>query len=138
MQNMQVHVKMSIISVRTKYLRGTGVSAASLYYYFDSKEDLLYQILDETMSTGLSLIWEIEQSQKSLKEKLSDFLKIHTRAAVDFNKMKLLVHGQNSLSPEHREVIKEKQRIYVKSLISILDDLKQTLMPTKTDPSLLK
>jgi len=77
------------------------------------------------MTTGLGLIEEIEQSDKTLKEKLSDILRIHTRAAVDYNKMKLLVHDQNSLNPEHKETIKQKQRVYVKKLIKILEDLKQ-------------
>ena len=66
----------------------------------------------------------IERSQKSLKEKLSDILKIHTQIAVDFNKMKLLVHNQDALDPEHKEQIKEKQRSYTNSLIKILDELK--------------
>jgi len=105
--------------------KAAEISPASVYYYFDSKEVLLYQILDETMSTGLALIEEIEQSDKNLKEKLSDILRIHTRAAVDYNKMKLLVHDQNSLSSEHKEIIKQKQRTYVKKLIEILEDLKQ-------------
>ena len=105
--------------------KAAEISAASVYYYFDSKEDLLYQILDETMSTGLALIEEIEQSDKSLKEKLSDILQMHTKAAVDYNKMKLLVHDLNSLIPEHKEIIKEKQRSYVKKLIAILEELKQ-------------
>ena len=101
-----------------------GISPAAVYYYFDSKEDLLYQILEETISSGLSLIQKIEESQKSLKEKLSDTLQIHTQIAVDFNKMKLLVHNQDALNPEHKEEIKEKQRIYANSLIKILDELK--------------
>jgi AcrR family transcriptional regulator len=105
--------------------KAAEISAASVYYYFDSKEDLLYQILDETMSTGLALIEEIEQSDRSLKEKLSDILHIHTKAAVDYNKMKLLVHDLNSLIPEHKEIIKEKQRSYVKKLMAILEELKQ-------------
>ena len=104
--------------------RSAGISPAAVYYYFDSKEDLLYQILEETISTGLSLIQEIEGSRKSLKEKLSDILKIHTQAAVDFNKMKLLVHNQDALNPEHKEKIKEKQRIYANSLIKVLEALK--------------
>ncbi|MDH3827324.1 MAG: TetR/AcrR family transcriptional regulator, partial [Desulfobacterales bacterium] len=49
--------------------RSARISPAAVYYYFDSKEDLLYQILEETISTGLSLIQEIEASPKSLKEK---------------------------------------------------------------------
>jgi AcrR family transcriptional regulator len=105
--------------------RAAEISPAALYYYFDSKEDLLCQILDETMDTGLKTIREIEQSEKGLKEKLSEILQIHTRAAVDYNKMKLLVHDQSSLIPEHRKAIDEKQRNYVRELIKILDDLKQ-------------
>ncbi|MDH3797812.1 MAG: TetR/AcrR family transcriptional regulator [Desulfobacterales bacterium] len=104
--------------------RSARISPAAVYYYFDSKEDLLYQILEETISTGLSLIQEIEASPKSLKEKLSDILKIHTQAAVDFSKMKLLVHNQDALNPEHQEEIKEKQRIYADSLMKILEELK--------------
>jgi AcrR family transcriptional regulator len=103
--------------------RSARISPAAVYYYFDSKEDLLYQILEETISTGLSLIQEIEASPKSLKEKLSDILKIHTQAAVDFSKMKLLVHNQDALNPEHQEEIKEKQRIYADSLMKILEEL---------------
>ena len=38
--------------------------------------------------------------------------------------MKLLVHNQDALNPEHKEEIKEKQRIYTNSLIKILDELK--------------
>jgi AcrR family transcriptional regulator len=100
------------------------ISPASIYYYFDSKEELLHLILDETISTGLILISEIERSERSLKEKLSEILKIHTQTAVDYNKMRLLVHEQNSLTLEHRRAIEEKQRNYVKHLIKILDDLK--------------
>ena len=104
--------------------RSARINPAAVYYYFDSKEDLLFQILQETISSGLSLIQEIEGSRKGLKEKLSDILKIHTQAAVDFNKMKLLVHNQDALNPEHKEEIKAKQRIYANSLIKIFDELK--------------
>ncbi len=121
----KVFAELGFKSATTRHIaRAAGISPAAVYYYFDSKEDLLYQILEETISTGLSLIQEIERSQKSLKEKLSDILKIHTQIAVDFNKMKLLVHNQDALDPEHKEQIKEKQRSYTNSLIKILDELK--------------
>jgi hypothetical protein len=38
--------------------------------------------------------------------------------------MKLLVHNQDALNPEHQEEIKEKQRIYADSLMKILEELK--------------
>ncbi len=104
--------------------RAAKISNAALYYYFDSKEDILYQILDETMRTGLERIVEIEKTEKPLKEKLSDILKMHAARAVDYHKMKLLVHDQKSLLPEHKEALVGKQRIYVQKIIDLLDDLK--------------
>ena len=121
----KVFAKRGFKSATTRDIaRSAQISPAAVYYYFDSKEDLLFQILQETISSGLSLIQEIERSRKGLKEKLSDILKIHTQAAVDFNKMKLLVHNQDALNPEHKEKIKEKQRIYANSLIKVLEALK--------------
>jgi TetR/AcrR family transcriptional regulator, cholesterol catabolism regulator len=100
-----------------------GINNASLYYYFDSKEQLLYQILEEVIRTGLQRIAEIEQSPRPLKEKLALTLRIHTTAAVDFDKMKLLVHDQRSLSPGHRKELNQKQSEYVCRLIAILQQL---------------
>ena len=100
-----------------------GINNASLYYYFDSKEQLLYQILEGVIRTGLERMTEIEQSRRPLKEKLALTLRIHTTAAVDFDKMKLLVHDQRSLNPGHREELKQKQSKYVSRLIAILQQL---------------
>ena len=100
-----------------------GINNAALYYYFDSKEQLLYQILEEVIRTGLERITEIEQSPRPLKEKLALTLRIHTTAAVDFDKMKMLVHDQRSLSPGHREELNQKQSEYVSRLIAILKQL---------------
>jgi TetR/AcrR family transcriptional regulator, cholesterol catabolism regulator len=100
-----------------------GINNAALYYYFDSKEQLLYQILEEVMRTGLERIAEIELSPRPLKEKLALMLRIHTTAAVDFDKMKMLVHDQRSLSPDHREELNQKQSEYVSRLIAILKQL---------------
>jgi hypothetical protein len=38
--------------------------------------------------------------------------------------MKLLVHEQRSLSPEHRQELKERQRLYVSRLIGVLGQLR--------------
>ena len=101
-----------------------GINNAALYYYFDNKEQLLYQILEEVMRTGLERITEIEQSPRPLKEKLALTLRIHTTAAVDFGKMRMLVHDQRSLSPVHREELNQKQSEYVSRLIAILQQLR--------------
>jgi AcrR family transcriptional regulator len=101
-----------------------GINNAALYYYFDNKEQLLYQILEEVIRTALEKITEIEQRPRPLQEKLALILRIHTRTAIDFDKMKLLVHEQRSLSPEHRQELKERQRLYVSRLIGVLQQLR--------------
>ena len=102
-----------------------GISAASIYYYFDSKEELLYQVLDETMSTGLRLIEEIEKGDADLKDKLNEMLRTHTLTAINFDKMKLLIHEQSFLSAEHRDALNRKQTEYLEKLTHILEALKQ-------------
>lgn len=101
------------------------ISNAALYYYFDSKEDLLYQILDEAMHNGLEQIQQIEKSTLSRKKKLSAYLRMHATSAVDYNKMKLLVENQKSLSPQHRRALVKKQSKYVKKLVDLLNELKR-------------
>ncbi|MFH0788225.1 MAG: TetR/AcrR family transcriptional regulator [Pseudomonadota bacterium] len=101
------------------------ISNAALYYYFDSKEDLLYQILDEAMNKGLEQIQQIQKSNLSRKKKLSSYLRMHAASAVDYNKMKLLVENQKSLSPQHRRALSKKQSNYVKKLVDLLNDLKR-------------
>ena len=112
-----------------------GINNASLYYYFDSKEQLLYQILEEVIRTGLERMTEIEQSARPLKEKLASTLRIHTTAAVDFDKMKLLVHDQRSLSPGHQEELNQKQSEYVSRLIAILRQLQDQGEMLDIDPT---
>ena len=102
-----------------------GISNAALYYYFESKESLLYEILSETLTTGLDPIIEIFQSDKKGKEKLTEITRLYTQYYADgIYKMKLLVHDQKSLSKGHKEEINKKQRDYLNVMVSILEELK--------------
>ena len=83
--------------------RAAGISNAALYYYFDSKEHLLYQTLDETVSSGLYRIREIEQSNKSFDEKLRAITAIYTEYyAGEIDKMKLFARNTRKGDPEER------------------------------------
>ncbi|MBW1800479.1 MAG: TetR family transcriptional regulator [Deltaproteobacteria bacterium] len=103
-----------------------GISNAALYYYFQSKEDLLYRIIHETISTGLSKIKEIEQSENSPKEKLFFYIEAFTKYYTIYpDRMKLLGQVQNSLTPTHNALLDDLRREYVKILVRILKDLKK-------------
>ncbi len=91
-----------------------GITKAGLYYYFESKEELLYQILDSYMNDLLAGIREI-------RERVSDplaFLKECIRFQVnlycqDPYRSKLIIHDENCLSGRYYGDLKEKQRSYL-------------------------
>ncbi len=106
--------------------KATGMSHAMIYYYFDDKESLLYEILDEILSEGLRAIKKIDRSSKSLKEKLAAITDVYARYhVVKIDKMKVFVHEQKSLKPEHKKKVVEYQREYLDILVNILKGLKQ-------------
>jgi len=111
-----------------------GISAASIYYYFDSKEELLYQVLNETMSTGLELMKDLEKRELDPKERLIEILRMHTMTAINFDKMKLLVHEQNCLTPDHQAEIKSKQKQYMSQLTSVFELLQKSNQMRDLDP----
>jgi len=103
-----------------------GISNASLYYYFDSKEDLLYRILHEAISTGLSKIKDVERSDQSPKEKLLVFIEVFTKYyTIHPDRMKLLGRVHNSLAPGHNKALDDIRRDYVNILVGILEDLRK-------------
>lgn len=107
-------------------IKAAGISKGALYYYFDSKEELLFQILNETGERGLKSIEQINKSEGSLKKKLTAILNLYTEHyAVYRDEMKLFVDEEKSLNPEHKEIVKEKQRKYSRVVIRILDSLKE-------------
>jgi len=116
--------------------RAAGISNAALYYYFDSKEELLYQALDETLSNGLKRIKEIEKSSMGFSEKLRAITDMYTKYyAGDIDKMKLLVHDQKSLTPEHKAELDKKQRDYLDVMVNLLKDLRKKGEIRDLDPT---
>lgn len=111
-----------------------NISAASIYYYFENKEELLYQILDDTMSKGLELITDIADQQLDEKEQLIEILQMHTMTAINFDKMKLLVHEQDCLTPEHRDTLKQKQKKYMSRLTKVFESLQKNNQMRDLDP----
>ena len=91
-----------------------GMTKAGLYYYFESKEELLYQILDSYMNDLLTGI-------QGISEKVSDpfsFIRECIRFQVnlycrDKYRSKLMIHDENCLSGKYYQTLKEKQCTYL-------------------------
>lgn len=95
----------------------------SLYYYINSKEDLLYEVIQEVHRRGLENLDSQRDSTDPPDVRLHTFVNRH----VIFNaqhlaKMTVFFHDFRSLSPERRELIVEERDQYDKFIRAIIDD----------------
>jgi TetR/AcrR family transcriptional regulator, cholesterol catabolism regulator len=100
-------------------------NSASLYYYFEDKEAILYDILIRIMDDSLAQLEEIQNDDRGPKENLVAVIRLHTRVyGIDPVKGSLIVYNQKSLNPAHWSELRQKQADYTRFVVSILDDLK--------------
>jgi len=101
-----------------------GMSKSSMYNYFKSKEDILFHLMNDAMDEALETLKAICRADHTPEEKLNAVLDFYAcYYAGDQDRLTLLVNELPSLSDEHQEIIKRKDRDYVKLIRSILDDL---------------
>jgi len=105
--------------------RELGMSTSSLYYYFKSKKELLFDLMNDGMDESLSAIEAICGSVLSPSEKMEKVLKFYTTFyALNRERLILLMHDIDSLNRSYKEVLVQKERRHVELLKTILIDLK--------------
>jgi len=93
--------------------RATGVSLAGLYYYFSSKEDLLYLIQRHAFETILAAARAGLEAIESPEERLRALILIHLRFFLEHpNEMKVLTHEEEWLSKERGREVRAIKRAY--------------------------
>ncbi len=101
-----------------------GMNQASLYHYFDSKEDILYALINDAMDEALKTLEEICKSDLSPHGKLNEVLSFYTSYyAGDQDRLRLLVNEQDHLGKSYRGILIDKGRRYVGLVESILKAL---------------
>lgn len=107
--------------------RATGTSLAGLYYYFESKEKLLYLIQKHTFSTILERLQERlegvrdpEQRVRVLVENHLDYFLANAAA------MKVLSHEADVLKNTYGAQIAAIKRQYYRTAMGLLEDLKRS------------
>jgi len=104
--------------------RGLGMNQSSLYHYFDSKEDILYTLINDAMDDALNTLEEICKTDLSPHGKLNQVLSFYTNYyAGDQDRLRLLVNEQGNLGKAYREILIKKERRYVRLIQSILKAL---------------
>ncbi len=104
--------------------RLSGISLAGLYYYFDSKEKLLYFIQQHTFSTIIERLRQRLATSSDPEERLRIFVHNHVDYAVAKQKaMKVLSHEDDVLKNDYGMELATIKREYYRICVELLDDL---------------
>jgi len=100
-----------------------GMQKGSLYYYIDSKEELLRELLEQATSILGAQIDEIYAAELSPTEKLRRALENHGRVIMDhLNLVTVYLQEYRSLSPERLTEALATRKHYEQRLMQILED----------------
>lgn len=103
----------------------TGISLSGLYYYFSSKEELLFLIQDHCFGTILE---RLEADLRDVRDP-ADRLRVTIRNHLSFfvnnmREMKVLSHEADSLTSEYRHRVNAKKKRYTEVVTGILSELR--------------
>jgi AcrR family transcriptional regulator len=106
--------------------RVTGISLAGLYYYFQSKEALLYLIQSRLLRSVLDDLRGRLAESEDPHERLRAFVENHVRFfAQRMPAMKVMTHEYDSLTGEFREKIRALRAEYTEACLTILRDVRR-------------
>jgi TetR/AcrR family transcriptional regulator, cholesterol catabolism regulator len=104
--------------------RATGVSLSGLYYYFDSKEELLFLIQDHAFGTLLANLERMLQGIDDPARRLRLLMENHLHYFLDHKaEMKVLSHEAEALTGDFRRRVNAKKRRLSEVAMEILREL---------------
>ncbi len=107
--------------------RTAAVSLSGLYYYFRSKEELLFMVQDRCFRTVLADLERRLEGVEDPEEKLRTLVHNHVRFfARNMAAMRVLSHEYDSLEGEYREKIRSLRRRYSDICTEILRELRRS------------
>jgi AcrR family transcriptional regulator len=102
----------------------TGMSLSGLYYYFTSKEELLFLIQDYCFGTLVDECRRLLAGIEDPVQRLTLLIENHLNFFVNnMNEMKVLSHEANSISGELFKKVNAKKRQYVDLVIRLLEEM---------------
>ncbi len=106
--------------------RATGMSLAGLYYYFESKERLLFLIQKHTFTTILEKLKARLEQVTDPEERIRIFILNHLEYFVSNQQgLKVLSHEDESLKNGWSSEIKGIKREYYRICLRLMEDLRQ-------------
>lgn len=108
----------------------TGVSLSGLYYYVDSKEELLFLIQQRSFGQVLDAAREALAEVSRPIDRLGAFIESHLDFfASHMSEMKVLSHESGSLTGDFLAKVNDQKRQYTLLLMDILEELEHSNGP---------
>lgn len=107
--------------------RASGMSLAGLYYYFESKEKLLYLIQRHTFTTILERLKTRLEGETDAEKRIRIFIQNHLEYFLANQKaMKVLSHEDEVLKNGYGAEIAAIKREYVRTCVQLIDEWKRS------------
>jgi len=104
--------------------RATGMSLAGLYYYFESKEKLLYLIQKHTFETILASLRQGLEGVTDPEQRVGLFVRNHLEYFIANQKaMKVLSHEDEVLKNSYGAEVRAIKRAYYRVCLGLVEDL---------------
>jgi AcrR family transcriptional regulator len=102
------------------------LTKAGLYYYIESKEDLLFAIMNYAMERLETEVIEPSRAVADAEQRLGSVITRHGRLLTEGNKaITILTDEIEGLKPKHRKQILDRKRVYFEFVRGTLDDLRR-------------
>jgi len=106
--------------------RATKMSLSGLYYYFTTKEELLYLIQERCFLTLLQRWEQATAADVDVRARIRAFAENHLSFFLhNMPEMKVMAHEDESLTGEFNEKILVLKRRYVKVLLDLMQELQE-------------
>jgi AcrR family transcriptional regulator len=106
--------------------RATKMSLAGLYYYFTTKEELLYLIQERCFVTLLQRWERAATGEMDVRTRIRLFAENHLSFFChNMQEMKVMAHEDESLTGEYEDKILVLKRRYVKVVTDLIEELQQ-------------
>ncbi|MFI5089559.1 MAG: TetR/AcrR family transcriptional regulator [Terriglobales bacterium] len=104
--------------------RATGMSLAGLYYYFESKEKLLYLIQKHAFETILAGLRQRLEGTSDPEQRVRVFIQNHLEYFLANQKaMKVLSHEDEALKNSYSAEVRAIKREYYRICLGLVEDL---------------
>ena len=102
--------------------RAAGIKAGSLYYYVNSKQDLLFRILKETLEEDFAELAAKVSASDDPASRLAIFIEVFVRGIIGNKKVCFIWTSEiRSLTPRNHRVIVQRSRQFVDCLRGIIE-----------------